>query len=57
MSQKTNYRKHGFMFSPPLKMTFDVFGIHLVMSEINNSLVTSSFDGSLVDAIYWKDPN
>ncbi len=27
---KINSRKHGFMFSPSLKKTFDFLGIHLV---------------------------
>jgi hypothetical protein len=31
--QKPNCRKHGFMFSPPLKRTLDVFGIHLLTFE------------------------
>jgi hypothetical protein len=30
---KTNSRKHGLMFSLPLKKTFDFLGIHLVGFE------------------------
>jgi len=32
-TKKTNYKKHGFMTSPPLKRTLDVCGIHLVTFE------------------------
>jgi hypothetical protein len=54
MGQKTNRRKHSFMFSPPLKKTFDFFGN---IWKINNSLVTSFVIGSLVLGVCSKYQN
>jgi len=44
---KSNYRKHCFMFLPPLKMTFDVLNIQLVFLENHQPLFTSSSTSSL----------
>jgi hypothetical protein len=33
MSKESNYWKHGFLFLPPLKMTFDVFDINSISLE------------------------
>jgi hypothetical protein len=49
VGQKTNYKKHGFMSSSPLKRTFDFFGNHLITFE-NQQF----FGYSLVLGIYSK---
>jgi hypothetical protein len=53
VDQKANNMQHGFMFSPPLKRTFDFLGIHLVMSKTQQFFRTSFIVGSFVLGIYF----